>query len=68
MMSMRIRIDCECGNKIDCMVPKGKYIQARDNLEAHRFRYVGEEIQGQQLMSIRVSCDKCNNWLVLGFD
>ncbi len=40
---MTITIECECGNRIAMNVSSKKYLQLRDNLEIHDFRFDGAE-------------------------
>ena len=45
-ITMRITIECECGNKHILEVKK-KYMQCRDNLEAGGFRYTASDTEIQ---------------------
>lgn len=65
---MNICIECECGNKAVLKASEKKYIQLRDCLENQQFYYDGEEIKAGKLKELRIRCDKCRNWITLGFD
>lgn len=65
---MKIVIECDCGNKLVEEVPTRKYMQLRDNLQRHQFSYEGEEIKDGKLKEIRIKCEKCKNWIILGLD
>ena len=65
---MTITIKCECGNEITLSTLPRKYLQLRDNLEDHQFRYDGAEIKDGQLKEIRIKCSKCGNYASLGVD
>lgn len=65
---MTITIKCECGNEIILTALPRKYLQLRDNLERHQFRYDGAEIMDGQVKEIRIKCSKCGNCVSLGVD
>lgn len=65
---MKITIECECGNKMVGSVPAKKSMQLRDWLENRQFHYDGADIKDGKLKEIRITCDKCRNWITLGVD
>ena len=65
---MKITMQCECGNRIDLAVARGKYLQLRDNLETHDFRFDGAEIEGKKLKEFRIVCGRCRNFVSLGVE
>lgn len=66
---MILTIECEnCGNNIVMNAPMKKYLQMRDKLSTKQFHYDGADIKDGKLKEIRITCDKCNNWITLGLD
>jgi hypothetical protein len=65
---MKLIIECECGNKLTITAPPKKYLQLRDNLETKQFHNDGAEIKDGKVKELRISCDKCRNWITLGVD
>ncbi len=69
-MKMKITIECECGNKHTLEAPEKKYIQFRDNLEVHTFRYSNSDTKYNdgKVSRIMIHCDKCKNFIYLDLD
>lgn len=65
---MKMTLECECGNKIIISALPGKLVQFRDNLETQQFRYDEAAIKDDKLKEMRVCCDKCRNYMILGMD
>ena len=65
---MKISIECNCGNKLIEEVPSKKYMQFRDYLQRYQFSYDVEEAKSGKVKKIRIKCEKCKNWIVLGLD
>lgn len=65
---MILTIECECGNKISMKALPKKYLQLRDHLESKQFYFDGAKITDGKLKEIRITCDKCWNWIDLGTD
>lgn len=68
MIKMKITIICECGNMVIMHAPSRKFLQFRDMLETEQFHYDDENIKEGKLKEIRIKCDKCGNWVILGVD
>lgn len=65
---MKFVLECECGNKVCLSIAKKKDLQLRDGLETQYFHYDGAEIKNGKLTEVRISCDKCKNWIVMSVD
>ena len=65
---MIIILKCECGNVIEIPALPKKYVQMKDYLETKEFHYDGEIYRDGKLSEIRITCDKCRNWVCIGVD